>query len=253
MYRTLGIVEVPGNASGERLLAGLATRNFGGKSLLEWVVRRMTETMLLDQVVIVAPGAGAARRIAWRTPGDVAVYVADEGLDALARLAAAVRAYDAAAAVCANVDHPFIDPALIDRLVTKAESYRLCDYMSYCSHRGVSAQLMKLGVAAEWYRASALQRADAQAQRPEERQNPAQFFRAYPEQFHIRLLPLPERLDRDDLRLAVRGEEDWDHAQIILEALGPDNLEWQQIAKLLDAHPALRQRMAALNEVECTA
>jgi hypothetical protein len=50
------------------------------------------------------------------------------------------------------------------------------------------------------------------------------------------------------VRLALEVEEDWDHAQMILEALGPDNLDWQRIASLLDEHPAIRERMAALNQ-----
>ena len=35
--------------------------------------------------------------------------------------------------------------------------------------------------------------------------------------------------------------------QEIFDALGPDSLDWQGIAGLLDQHPALRKRMADLN------
>jgi spore coat polysaccharide biosynthesis protein SpsF (cytidylyltransferase family) len=73
------------------------------------------------------------------------------------------------------------------------------------------------------------------------------YIHSHPELFHLRLLPIPPQLDRDDVRLALEVEEDWDHAQMILEALGPENLEWQRIASLLDEHPAIRARMAALN------
>ena len=44
-------------------------------------------------------------------------------------------------------------------------------------------------------------------------------------------------------------DEDWDHALAIYEALGPEWLDWQRIARLLDHQPALRSRMAALNRV----
>jgi spore coat polysaccharide biosynthesis protein SpsF (cytidylyltransferase family) len=52
------------------------------------------------------------------------------------------------------------------------------------------------------------------------------------------------------MRLRLEVEEDWDHAHIILEALGPENLDYQRIANLLDQHPAMRERMAALNRLE---
>jgi spore coat polysaccharide biosynthesis protein SpsF (cytidylyltransferase family) len=48
-------------------------------------------------------------------------------------------------------------------------------------------------------------------------------------------------------------EEDWDHAEAIYEALGPERLDWQRIARLLDHQPALRSRMAALNRVHAHA
>jgi spore coat polysaccharide biosynthesis protein SpsF (cytidylyltransferase family) len=66
------------------------------------------------------------------------------------------------------------------------------------------------------------------------------------------LVPVPEPLDREDLRLRLEVEEDWDHAQMILEALGPENLDYQRIASLLDSHPAMRERMAALNRQDST-
>ena len=54
----------------------------------------------------------------------------------------------------------------------------------------------------------------------------------------------------DDLRLKIDFEEDWEHAQVIFEALGPDEWDWQRIADLLDSQPALRKRMAVLNRAK---
>jgi spore coat polysaccharide biosynthesis protein SpsF (cytidylyltransferase family) len=66
----------------------------------------------------------------------------------------------------------------------------------------------------------------------------------------VRLLSAPAEIDREDLRLTVDSEEDWDHALTIYDALGPEWLDWRRIARLLDHQPALRSRMAALNRVE---
>ena len=65
--------------------------------------------------------------------------------------------------------------------------------------------------------------------------------------FKLRLLPAPAEIDRDDVRLTIDSDEDWDHALTIFEALGPESLDWQRIARLLSHQPALRSRMAALN------
>ena len=54
-------------------------------------------------------------------------------------------------------------------------------------------------------------------------------------------------MDRDDVRLTIDSHEDWEHAQEILEALGPERLDWQGIAGLLHHQPGMRQRMAVLN------
>ena len=254
MLKTLGIVEVPPrNSPANRTLNSLAARHLGGQPLLERVVGRLTDAMLLEEVVILAVGADHARWLRRIVPANAAVFIADEALDPLARLAAAIQEFSADALVRVRADHAFVDPVLVDRLIAQAESQRHCDYVSYCSGRGQSTLVAKLGVLAEWFRAEAVQRADELAQHPEERQDLSRFIRSHPESFHLRLIPVPMELDRADLRLAIRGEDDWDHAQMIVEALGPDNLDWQRIAKLIEQHPLLRERMARLNAVECTA
>ncbi len=137
---------------------------------------------------------------------------------------------------------------LIDRLVAKAESYHYCDYMSYCSSRGKPALLARIGVLAEWCKAEAVYRAEELAETPRDRQDTCRFLHSHPELFQLRLVPVPEQLDREDVRLLLEVEEDWDHAQMILEALGQDNLDYQGIANLLYQHPGMRARMAALNQ-----
>jgi spore coat polysaccharide biosynthesis protein SpsF len=247
MLKTLGVVEVRANIAtsaspGEYLL----DRRFAGRSLLAWVTRRMTDALLLERVVVVAE-TGQADMVARRVPPDVCVFVDSAASDAISRFSAVLREYDANAAVRVTLDNPFVDPAMIDRLVAKAESYRFCDYMSYCSSHGKPALLARIGLLAEWCKAEAVHRADQLADRPGDRQDVCRFMHSHPELFQLRLVPVPERLDREDVRLLLEFEEDWDHAQMILEALGPDNLDYQGIADLLDQHPGIRARMAALN------
>jgi spore coat polysaccharide biosynthesis protein SpsF len=248
MLKTLGIVEIQAPQTSvleSQAAASLAGRRFGNKSLLEWVVRRVTESLLLDQVVIVTT-TDQADLVGRLAPSDVSVFVNDER-DSLSRVAAAVREFDAEAFVRTSVYCPFVDPELIDRLVTTASANPEFDYIGYFSLDGRPAILSKVGFFAEWCRTEALHRADQMATKEAERRNALQYVYSHPELFQLRFIPIPEKLDRLDVRLTIEAEEDWDNAHLILEALGPERLDWRRIVSLLDQQPAIRQRMASLN------
>ena len=147
-----------------------------------------------------------------------------------------------------SVACPFLDPALIDRLVARAEGMPHCDYVSYVSTRSHTALLARMGVVAHWCRASAVTRAALLADHPKDREDVWKFICSHPEVFRLAFVPVPGAMDRDDIRLSLEVDEDWEHAQMILDALGVENLDYQCIAGLLDDHPTVRQRMAAMNK-----
>ncbi len=243
MVTTLGVVEV-------RRIAGLsmptACRRLGGKSLLEWVVRRLTDSLRLDRVIVLCPQVPAAQMFADMVPRGVPLLVIDKP-DSLARLTAALEQHPAEAMICVAAEHPFVDPELIDRLITTAANHPESDYIGFCSRNGRPAMASPLGMIGEWIRAAALRQANSEARDSHQRNHVAGFLHAHPERFQLRLTPVPPELDRDDLRLIISGEEDWEHVQAIYEALGPELLDYQHIAGLLDHQPALRERMATLN------
>jgi spore coat polysaccharide biosynthesis protein SpsF (cytidylyltransferase family) len=243
MLTTLGIVEVRPKSAMPRLPA---CRRLGGKSLLEWVVRRMTESQRLNGVIVLAPQIAEATELAELVPSDVPLLISDRP-DALSRFLAALDEYPAEEIVRVVAEHPFVDPVLIDRLVTTAANHREADYIGYCSRNGRPAVISPLGVMGEWIRAKALRQAAREVVDPLQREQVTGHFHSHPEKFALRLIPVPPELDRDDVRLTIGGEEDWEHAQTIYDALGPEQLDYLRIAQLLDHQPALRQRMAALN------
>jgi spore coat polysaccharide biosynthesis protein SpsF len=248
MLRNLGIVEItPKNSPAARGEPNWAVRRFAGQSLLQWVTRRMTDALLLDHVAVVAQmteHSPANQRIVARRSVRVHQRLCRRCHHAIGRCRAALRT--CGDRPCGS-GKPFVDPAMIDRLVSRAESYGCCDYMGYCSTRGGSVLLAQLGMLAEWCRADAVLLADQKATDPAERNHLTRFIYSRPDIFQLRLLPIPKPLDRTDLRLLLEVEEDWEHAQLILDALGPENLDWQRITHLLDEQPAIRERMAALN------
>ncbi len=252
MLDTLGIVQIR-LEGGDRMAASrletLARRNLGGKSLLEWVVRRVTDCQQLDGVIALAADEPEYHRLARLVPPDVPVFLSKQR-HPLGRLAAALREYPARSIVRVGIDSPFVDPALIDRLVITAAAHPECDYVGYCSRDGQAGVRSRIGVFAEWCRAKAVFRAEREVTDAEDRCDVTRYVCSHPELFQLRLIPIPDGLDRDDVRLTIREEDDWDHAQAIVEALGPESLDWQRIAGLLDHQPALRKRMAVLNRAE---
>ncbi len=242
MLKNLGIVQTSFHLPRFR---NNAARKLGGRSLLEWVIRRVTDAMRLDGVIVVCETKDYCG-LRPLVPSDVPIFFG-EGNDALARFTRALEQYQAEAVVRVGGDNLFIDPALIDRLVTTAESAASCDYASYCLHDGRPAILSPVNVYAEWFRTSALRKANRAARSKLDREQVTRYIYSHPEKFHLRLIPAPAEIDREDVRLTVDLEEDWDHALAIYDALGLEWLDWRRIARLLDHQPGLRSRMAAMN------
>jgi spore coat polysaccharide biosynthesis protein SpsF len=252
MLKTLGIIEASSTATRpgrHRLFNNLAFRRLAGQSLVEWVVRRVTEAQRLDGVIVLAEDTAEGKLVASLVPPDIPVFLGSQ-CDPLSRVVAAIREYHTVSVVRVRVDSPFVDPELIDGLIRAAGTGRDCDYVSYCSSDGRPAVLSKIGIFAEWCRAEALRRADREANRTVDRLDVTRYLYTHPGAFQVRLIPIPEKLDRQDVRLTLDGQEDWDHMEQILDALGSECLNWQRIAGLLDQQPALRRRMAVLNRAD---
>ena len=220
--------------------------------MLEWVIRRVTDAMRLDGVIVVACETEDYCEVRRLVPSDVPIYFG-QGEDALARLTKALEEFPADGVVRVRGDNLFVDPGLIDRLITTAEAHPHCDYVSYCSRDGQPAILSPVTAYAEWFRSAALRKVNRLARGKNDREQITRYIYSHPEKFNLRLIPAPAGIDREDVRLTVDIEEDWDHAQAIYEALGPEQFDWQRIAELLNHQPALRSRMATLNRVHAHA
>jgi spore coat polysaccharide biosynthesis protein SpsF len=225
MLKTLGIVQP--RLDGAGAWSHLA-RRLGGKPLLEWVVRRVTECQRLDRVIVLLGPGSEQARLAELAPPDIPVFLG-RGDDLLGCYVAALDAYPAQSLVRVFADNPYTDPVLIDRLVKTADEHPDCDYISYRSRDGRPAILSSVGVFGEWCRADALRQADREARAPADRQHVTRYLFSHPESFRMRLVPTPRDLDRHAVRLSVDCHEDWEHAQTLHDALGPDALDWRAV------------------------
>jgi len=243
MLETLGVGQVPPASNLPRLKAN---RGFQGKTLLEWVVRRITDCQHLDGAIVVAPSDSEAGDLAELVPPDVPLYRSQRA-DALGQLADALTTYPAEGVVRVGIEQPFVDPELIDRLIARARQHPNCDYIGYCSRNGKPAIQSSLGMFGDYFQTRALLIADREAELQDDRANVTRYLYSRPDKFLVRMIPVPAQLDRDDLRLRIESADDWEHAQQIVDALGDEHLDWQRIVGLLAQQPGLRKRMAALN------
>ncbi|PHR96058.1 MAG: hypothetical protein COA78_29190 [Blastopirellula sp.] len=224
----------------------LASRRFAGKPLAEWLVRRVSDAHHVDGVIVVVQESDEQQHITQLIPNDIPVFVSSKA-DPLARFVDAMQAYPSEGVIRVSIENPFVDPTLIDRLIITSQEHRNCDYIGYCTETGQSALESSLGFFAEWYQSKAITRAERESKSAGERFDIGRALLDYPEIFQLRLLPVPEQLNREDVRLSVCGDEDWEHSLEILEALGADSLDWQEVIQLLHQQPQLRGRMAQLN------
>ncbi len=238
MLKTLGVVYACCESADYRRKI---SRRLGGKSVLEWVVRRSTDCQRLDGVIVVTGENPENAFIADMVPPDVPVFKG-RSPDALALFAAAIEEYPAHAAVHIRADNPFLDPVLLDQLVSTADTRDVCDYVSYCLRDGRPAVLSPLGIFAEWIRAKALRRAARKAKTAEDRCEVGRYLYSHPELFNLRLIPAPARIERDEVEAMAHIDDHWECAQTMYEALGPEALDWQRIAVVLDRHLAMRKQ-----------
>ena len=141
MLKTLAVVQACLHSDSFR---SQANRKLGGQSLLERVVRRVTDAARLDGVAVLACDAAECSVISKLVPSDVPVFVSDKP-DMLARFARMLEEYQTEAVVRIHGDDLFVDPTLIDRLITAAESFSDCDYASYSSRDGRPAIASRVG------------------------------------------------------------------------------------------------------------
>lgn len=251
MLNTIGIVDVDHLTSVSRQIndLSLASRRIGGQSLLAWVVRRVTDAQRLDRVIVLCKDQAEYSVVSALAPPDVDVFVSTAN-DTLARLRKVVETFPCQALVRVLIGNAFVDPELIDRLVVTARENPDFDYITFCSSKSQMNLMAQLGLVAEWISTEAIRSADQLTESKSERQRGTGSIYSRPDLFKLRMMKLPEALDRSDFRLVVSGEEDWEHAQMIHDALGTECMEWQRIAGLLNQHPAITEEMAKLNAKE---
>jgi spore coat polysaccharide biosynthesis protein SpsF (cytidylyltransferase family) len=232
MYKTLGIVK--GALLTEKQRHHVA-RRLDGKSVLEWVVRQMTDCEQLNGVVVLADAGSSGEMVRQLSPIDVPVFSPPVD-NTLALLQQTLEHFPADACVFIGADWPFLDPTLIDQLVRTAQRESNCDYAAYQSMNEIFSAGRPYGLFPEWYRSNAIHKIANRIDDAIHRQLPGTFFLDNRNKFNILQLPVPAGLDhQNNVRFTFDDEADWDNILELHDALNLDVLDCQKIGNLLSA------------------
>ncbi|MCL2349672.1 MAG: NTP transferase domain-containing protein [Planctomycetaceae bacterium] len=240
MFKTLGIIN--GLLTTERQRRN-ACRMLGGKTVLEWVVRQMTDSERLDGVIVITDESEENKFVKQRTPLDVPVFTVAPDGDTLKAVTLALEVFPAEHCVFIGLDWPLIDSSLVDRLILAAELNPFGEYAAFHFENSVcSIKGRPTGMFAEWYDVKALHRANRKADDPMYRRYPGMYFIEQSKNT-LTLIPAPKQFDRDDIRWTVENEDDWENIVTLFESIDADNIQWHRIAETLLHQPHLQAEM----------
>ena len=215
-------------------------RSIGRHSLLEWTVKRLAGSSLLDAIVITGSTAYSSTIEALEI--EPARWIHSESHSPLSRCIDVAKLVQANWMVLVQNNCPFVDPILVDRLVAAAWATPTSDMISFVSSTRPTSSLRSLGLVAEVCRRRALRRLAGRTDANDQR-DVSQLIHSMPELFHARCLPLPAALDRPDLRWALETEDDWDKAHMLLDSQS-DSIDYRELANMAIHCDTSRLRVA---------
>lgn len=217
-----------------------AGRSLKGQSLVNRMVRRISDSLLVKEILI----SGEQLPATVLTAGIAGAQVLDcPNTHVIERLAAAADRTDSDWVVFLPGNRPFVDPALVDRLLSEAGRATDCDYVGFFSPRGGWQRMQQLGLAAEICHADALRRLRRNLDRMSittENMSLSAWFQDAPGVYQMRFIPVPKELDRNDLRFAIENERDWENAKQLCDSMAGDETQWQPLAEIALANTDLR-------------
>lgn len=207
-----------------------ALRRLDGLTLLEWCIRRLSESTLIETIVVTGPPQ--YRELISKTGLCNARWMPSAQPTPSRRALELSERLNADWIVFASPLCPFTDPTLMDRLVSRGWSDPTADFVGFISNNHPSFSLQGLGLVCEMCSANAIERIQSEKLLDEPLDVP-EIVRNNPSLFLSKWIPLPQELNHQSLRFQMQTEADWDRVESYLEAAG-DDLSWQRLAQVAE-------------------
>jgi len=226
---TIAIIDLSASyiASPAATKLDIAMRRFNGMTLLEWCVRRLSESTMLDNTIVT--GLPSYQPQVQATGLCAARWMPSLESDSISRISQIADRTNATWIAIVSPNCPFFDAALLDRLVASAWIRPEADYITYTSSKDRLVDWNRFGLSCEVIHKRML--TIAKENKLDIERGLSGTIKSYPNLFQSRFVPLPEQLDQDNLHFALETSQDWEQAYNFLEAAGDDN-SWQRLIEI---------------------
>jgi spore coat polysaccharide biosynthesis protein SpsF (cytidylyltransferase family) len=215
-----------------------AMRRLDGLTLLEWSIRRLAEATLVDSIVIT--GLSDIHSALAQASLCHAKWVPSHLSSPSQRAAEIADRFNADWILHVHPGCPFLDPTLIDCLISRGLSQPEVDFVGFSVPAAPNFSLQRLGLVAEMSSASGLSKILDESLSDDPLDVP-QLIRLHQNLFRCSWIPLPQQLRNDSLQFSLETEEDWERAGSFMELAG-DDVSWQRLAAIANHRAALTQQ-----------
>lgn len=230
MSRVVAVIQA---RCGSERLPGKVLLPLGGRPVVEHVLRSAQATESIDEVVLATTTGAADDELA--ALGEALGVRTTRGSedDVLGRFVAALEHGPADVVVRLTADNPLLDPGVTDAVIDRFAQGD-CDYASNNGERS-----WPRGLDCEVLSRSALERADRDGHRPEDREHVTFHVRTHPQDFRLVNVRAPHEQEWPELRLSLDTAEDLALLQRIFDALydGETPLSIDAVIAWLRRHP----------------
>lgn len=226
--QTVALIDLAVQDGAKRPRRETAMRRLDGLTLLEWCIRRLAETTLVDSVFIT--GTREMQATLARAGLCHAKWIASDLPSPSQRAAEIADRCHADWVVHVHPGCPFLDPSLIDGLVARGLAQPQVDFVGFSVPTVPQFSLQRLGLVAEMSSASGLSKILEEGLSADPLDVPS-LVRLHPNVFQCLWLSLPQPLRNDSLRFSLETEEDMERAGTYLEWIGED-ISWHGLAAI---------------------
>lgn len=224
--QTIGLIDLRVASASEDVTSAdyrwLWTNKVQGLTAIEWIVRRLQDSLLLDRVVVTGTPGDSELISSMNLAG--ACWMSSPYKTSVQRMLDIADRCNATWVALIPVDCPLIDPDLIDRLVSAAWRQPNADYVGYVGRDRTDIGVTRSGLCPQVYATGAVR----ERRRDIVDKNLLRLPSQNVDLFQMRLLPLPEGLQQLDCDLRLRSVADIEHLHQLLE-LSDDGVAWQQL------------------------
>ncbi len=224
--QSVALIDLGITVDGTRPRWETAMRRLDGLTLLEWSIRRLAEATLLDSIVIT--GLDESHGALARASLCHAKSVTSSLVTPSQRAADIAQKMNADWVLHVHPGCPFMDPALIDALISRGLAHPDVDFVGFSVPAAPNFSLQRLGLAAEMSSTSGLNKMLDEGLSNDPLDVP-QLVRIHQHDFRCLWIPLPQQLRNDSLRFAMETEDDWERVGSYMEMVG-DDFSWQRLA-----------------------